>query len=60
MSVRYPVSGSYGIGINAKDSITESFHVGTKIYRGNQFTTFKKVLFNIAENSGDKLFTIER
>jgi Putative auto-transporter adhesin, head GIN domain len=54
LSVKYPVSGSYGIGINAKDSISESFPVGTKIYRGNQFTTFKKALFVIVENSGDK------
>jgi hypothetical protein len=60
LSVKYPVSGSYGIGINAKDSITESFPVRTKIYKGNQFTTFKKALFVIVDNSGDKPLTIER
>ncbi len=59
LSVKYPVSGSYGIGINAKDSIAESFPVGTKIYRGNQFTTFKKAVFVIAENSGDKPLVME-
>jgi hypothetical protein len=58
LSVKYPISGSYGIGINANDSITESFPVGTKIYKGNQFTTFKKALFVIEENSADKPLTI--
>jgi hypothetical protein len=59
LSVKYPVSGSYGIAVNAKDSITESFPLGTKIYRGNQFTVFKKSLFVIEENSGDKPLIIE-
>jgi hypothetical protein len=58
LSVKYPVSGSYGISVNANESITESFPVGTKIYRGNQFTTFKKALFIIEDNSGDKPLTI--
>jgi Putative auto-transporter adhesin, head GIN domain len=58
LSVKYPISGSYGIGINANDSITESFPIGTKIYKGNQFTTFKKALFVIEENSADKPLTI--
>jgi hypothetical protein len=58
LSVKYPISGSYGIGINANDSIIESFPVGTKIYKGNQFTTFKKVLFTIEKNDADKPLTI--
>jgi hypothetical protein len=59
LSVKYPVSGSYGIAVNANESITESFPVGTKIYRGGQFTTFKKALFIIKDNSRDSPLTIE-
>ncbi len=59
LSVKYPISGSYGIAINANESIAESFPVGTKIYKGNQFTTFKKALFVIEENSVDKPLVIE-
>jgi hypothetical protein len=59
LSVKYPISGSYGIAVNANDSITESFPVGTKIYKGNQFITFKKALFVIEGNSGDKPLRIE-
>jgi Putative auto-transporter adhesin, head GIN domain len=59
LSVKYPISGSYGIAVNANDSITESFPVGTKIYKGNQFITFKKALFVIEGNSGDKPLVIE-
>ena len=58
LSVKYPLSGSYGIGVNGNDSITENFPVGTKIYTGNQFTTFKKALFVITESSGDKALLI--
>jgi Putative auto-transporter adhesin, head GIN domain len=58
LSIKYPVSGSYGISVNSKNSITESFPLGTKIYKGNQFTTFKKALFVIEENSADKPLTI--
>jgi hypothetical protein len=59
LSVKYPISGSYGISVNGKDSITESFPEGTKIYKGNQFTIFKKALFTIEENSGGKPLEIE-
>jgi hypothetical protein len=59
LSVKYPISGSYGIGVNANDSIAESFPIGTKIYRRNQFTVFKKALFEIRENSADKPLIIK-
>jgi uncharacterized membrane protein YphA (DoxX/SURF4 family) len=47
LTVKYPVKGSYGIAVKANDSLKESFPVGTKLYRGNQFTLFKKPLFVI-------------
>jgi hypothetical protein len=59
LSVKYPISGSYGIALNVNESITKSFPAGTKIYKGNQFSTFKKALFIIKENSGDKPLVIE-
>jgi uncharacterized membrane protein YphA (DoxX/SURF4 family) len=56
LTVKYPVKGSYGISVKANDSLKESFPVGTKLYKGNQFTLFKKPLFVItSENAGEPL-----
>jgi hypothetical protein len=59
LSVKYPDVGAYGIGINANESVTESFPVGTKIYKGNQFTLFKKALFVIEKDSEGKMLEIK-
>ena len=59
LSVKYPVNGSYGIDIKAQDSITESFPAGTKIYKGNQFTTFKKPVYVVTEEKNNQTFIIK-
>ncbi len=59
LSVKYPVKGSYGIAIKPTETIEESFPIGTKIYRGNQITTFKKPIFIITEDSGKGLLIVE-
>lgn len=59
LSVKYPVKGSYGIDVKAKDSVTESFPAGTKIYKGNQFTTFKKPVYVVTEEKNNQTFIIK-
>jgi Putative auto-transporter adhesin, head GIN domain len=59
LSVKYPVRGSYGIGINAGDSLLESFPAGTKLYRGSQITLFKKPVYTVADSSGLQVFIIK-
>jgi uncharacterized membrane protein YphA (DoxX/SURF4 family) len=59
LTVKYPVKGSYGITVKANDLLKESFPVGTKLYKGNQFTVFKKALFIVAEQNANEPFIIE-
>lgn len=59
LSVKYPVKGNYGIDVKAKDSITESFPAGTKIYKGNRFTTFKKPIYIVTEEKNNQTFIIK-
>jgi hypothetical protein len=58
LGVQYPVKGSYGIDIKPQESVEEYFPVGTKIYKGNQFNRFKKVLFVITEQNRKGTFTV--
>lgn len=51
LSVIYPVRGSYGIGIPAKDSLVEALPVGAKIFSGNQFTLLKSPLYVVKTDS---------
>jgi hypothetical protein len=54
LSVIYPVKGAYGIAIKPDETKQEYFPMGTKIYKGNQFTLFKKALFEVtAQNQRD-------
>jgi hypothetical protein len=54
LTVRYPKSGVYGIGIPANQSVQESFPIGTKIYKGGQITFLKKpVIVITAANQKD-------
>jgi hypothetical protein len=59
LTVKYSVKGSYGIEVKANDSLKESFPVGTKLYRGNQFTLFKKALFVVAEQNANEPLIIK-
>jgi uncharacterized membrane protein YphA (DoxX/SURF4 family) len=52
ITVKYPVKGSYGIDVKAGDSVKESFPVGTKLFRGNQFTAFKKPIYVVTADAG--------
>ncbi len=47
LSVKYPVKGSYGISVKPNETVKEKFPVGTKIFRGNQFTTLKKPVYTV-------------
>jgi hypothetical protein len=58
LTVKYPGKGSYGIDVKAYRSVKESFPVGTKLYRGGQFTTFKKALYEVTGNER-QTFTIK-
>jgi Putative auto-transporter adhesin, head GIN domain len=49
LSVIYPVKGSYGIEIKPQQELKERFPVGTKLYRGNQFTLFKKPVYTVTD-----------
>jgi Putative auto-transporter adhesin, head GIN domain len=51
LSVKYPEKGSYGISLKPYETMPESFPIGTKIYKGNQFTAFKKALFTIKDQT---------
>ena len=59
LSVIYPLRGSYGIGIPAKDSIEETLPVGTKIFAGNQFTLLKNPLYVVNADNKRQSFTIQ-
>ncbi len=56
LTVKYPVKGSYGILVKAKDSLKESFPIGTKLYNGNQFTVFKKPLYVVTDGDNQQCF----
>jgi hypothetical protein len=58
LSVKYPIKGSYGIDLAPNESKKENFPVGTKLFKGNQFTTFKKPLFVIKEADNTSLLEI--
>ncbi len=47
LSVKYPIKGSYGIDVKPRQTIEESFPVGTKIYRGNRFADFKNPIYTV-------------
>jgi Putative auto-transporter adhesin, head GIN domain len=47
LTVKYPYKGSYGIDIKPGLSVKESFPAGTRLYRGGQFTVFKKPLYTV-------------
>jgi uncharacterized membrane protein YphA (DoxX/SURF4 family) len=50
-TVKYSGKGSYGIEVKAKDSLQENFPVGTRLFKGNQFTTFKKAVYKVTESA---------
>lgn len=49
--VKYPVQGSYGIGLKPNETIIELLPAGARLYQGNQFTFFKKVLYTVGKES---------
>ncbi len=55
LTVKYPVKGSYGIEVKAKDSLQESFPVGTKLYKGSQVTVFKKPVYTVTDAGNQQL-----
>ncbi len=55
LSVKYPVKGSYGIDVKPQQTVEESFPIGTKIYRGNQFTSFKKPIYTVTAAAAQEL-----
>jgi hypothetical protein len=59
LSVKYPVKGSYGIDIKPQEIKQEYFPIGTKIYKGNQFTFFKKPVIIITEANRKDTFIIK-
>jgi uncharacterized membrane protein YphA (DoxX/SURF4 family) len=59
LSVKYPVRGSYGIDVPSQQEVKEYFPLGTKIYRGNQFTLFKKPLFVITKQNQNSVLVIQ-
>ena len=58
LTIKYPGKGSYGIDVKANSSVKESFPVGTKLYRGGQFTAFKKAVYEVTAES-KQTFTIK-
>jgi uncharacterized membrane protein YphA (DoxX/SURF4 family) len=58
ITVKYPGKGSYGIDVKSQDSVKESFPVGTKLFKGNQFTTFKKPIY-VVTAATNQTFTIK-
>jgi uncharacterized membrane protein YphA (DoxX/SURF4 family) len=59
LTVKYPGKGSYGIDVKPGESVKESFPAGTKLYKGGQFTTFKKALYEVTEEA-NQIFTIKK
>jgi Putative auto-transporter adhesin, head GIN domain len=59
LSVKYPVKGSYGMDVKSQDILMEPFPVGTKIYRGNQFTVFKKPVYVVTDDGGGQSIIIQ-
>lgn len=51
LSVKYSTGGSYGIAVKPNESVVENFPIGTKVYKGNQFTLLKKPLYVITNES---------
>ncbi len=60
LSVKYPVKGSYGIAVQSQQEVKEHFPIGTKIYRGNQFTLFKKPLFTVTEQNREDILIVKQ
>jgi uncharacterized membrane protein YphA (DoxX/SURF4 family) len=60
LTVKYPVKGSYGIEVKANDSLKESFPVGTKLYKGNQFTVLKKAVYTVTAENNNQEFIIKQ
>jgi Putative auto-transporter adhesin, head GIN domain len=58
LSVKYPVKGAYGIDIKPQETIQEYFPIGTKIYKGNQFTIFKTPMIVITEKNKQDTFIV--
>ena len=58
LSVKYPIQGSYGIGLKPKETIVESLPVGAKLYYGNQFTAFKKPLYTVSKEEKEQSLSI--
>lgn len=48
LTVKYPGKGSYGIDVKPNESVKETFPIGTKLFKGGQLTTFKKVLYEVS------------
>jgi uncharacterized membrane protein YphA (DoxX/SURF4 family) len=59
LSVKYPNKGSYGIEVKPSDSLKERFPIGTKLYKGNQFTTFKKPIYTVTANDNQQFILNE-
>lgn len=58
LSVKYPEKGSYGIDIKPNETISEYFPVGTRIFKGNQFTSFKSPVLVITEKNRQDTLTV--
>jgi hypothetical protein len=59
LSVKYPVKGAYGIDIKPNETVEEYFPIGTKIYKGNQFTAFKTPVIVITKKNRRDLFVVK-
>jgi hypothetical protein len=49
LSVIYPIKGAYRIDMKPQQELKERFPVGTKLYKGNQFTLFKKPVYTVTD-----------
>ena len=58
LSVKYPVQGSYGIGLSPGEAIIELLPTGARLYRGSQFTLFKKPLYTVSEEATAQTLSI--
>lgn len=59
LTVKYPGRGSYGIDVKPGQSVKEAFPVGTKLYKGGQFTAFKKAVYEVTAEA-NQTFTIKK
>jgi Putative auto-transporter adhesin, head GIN domain len=58
LSVKYPVQGSYGIGLKPGETIVESFPVGTQLFYGKQITFYKTPAYRVTAEEKDQSFEI--